>query len=87
MRFGIYIFVLLILFVGMVLAGFSPDGISLFVTGTMEAIIMLGTVFGILPVVQFSVAFQNALENIETAKLDRDGSAWTMIEHSEDFFR
>lgn len=87
MRFGIYIFVLLILFVGMVLAGFSPDGISLFVTGTMEAIIVLGAMFGVLPVVQFSVAFQNALENIETAKLDRNGSTWTMIERSEDFFR
>ena len=50
MRFGIYIFIILILFVGMVLAGFSPDGISLLVTGLMEAIVILGAAFGVLPV-------------------------------------
>lgn len=87
MKLGIYIFIILLLLVGMVLAGFSPDGISLFVTGLMEALIIMGALFGILPVVQYAAGFQNALGNIETAKLDRNGSTWTMIERAEDFFR
>ena len=52
----------------------------------MEAVILLGVIFGILPVTSFMHASQTAMGSIETAQADRGGSTWTMIEKMEDFF-
>ena len=54
---------------------------------SLEIIILLGIVFGVLPVAQYTQAFQNALDKINTATVDRNGSAWSMIENLDAFFR
>ena len=87
MKAGIYICSFPVLLFGIVLAVNSPDSISMFFIGSMEIVILLGILFGILPVSQYTQAFQNALNKINTATVDRNGSAWSMIENLDAFFR
>ena len=86
MRSVAVILIIVILLVGLALAAYSPDSISMLFIGVMEAVIVLGVVFGIVPTLQYNRAFQTALDNIETAKADRSGSTWTMLESRDDFF-
>lgn len=87
MKQGAYILIIVILLVGLILAMNSPDSISMLFIGVMEAVIFLGVAFGVLPVTNYSRAFQSAMENIDAAAVDRSGSTWAIIEKLEDFFR
>ncbi len=87
MKQGAYILIIVILLVGLILAMNSPDSISMLFIGVMEAVIFLGVSFGVLPVTNYSRAFQTAMENINAATVDRSGSTWAIIENIEDFFR
>ena len=87
MKQGAYILIIVILLVGLILAMNSPDSISMLFIGVMEAVIFLGVAFGVLPVTNYSRAFQSAMENINAAAVDRSGSTWAIIEKIEEFFR
>lgn len=87
MRRTIYIFTIFILLCGILLAAYAPDGISMgFVIG-MEVVVALGACFGVLPVMQYNRALQTAMNHIRRAVENNGGSAWTMLEEAEDFFR
>ncbi len=87
MRSGAFILIIVILLVGLILAMNSPDGVSMLFIGIMEAIIFLGAAFGVLPVNNYTRAFQNAMENISAATVDRSGSTLAIIEKTEGFFQ
>ncbi|MBR3764378.1 MAG: EAL domain-containing protein [Clostridia bacterium] len=87
MRRTIYIFTVFILLCGVALAAYAPDGLSMaFIIG-MEVIIALGALFGVLPVMQYARGLRTALKGIDRALEHRTGSAWTMLETENDFFR
>lgn len=87
MRRTIYIFTVFILLCGIALAAYAPDGISMAFIVAMEAVIALGVLFGVLPLMQYSRGFQTGLKSIDRAVEARNGSAWTMLEQAEEFFR
>lgn len=53
----------------------------------MEALVALGALFGILPVMQYARGLRTGQTGIDRAMENRTGSAWTMLEAEEDFFR
>lgn len=87
MRRTIFIFTVFILLCGIALAAYAPDGISMTFIIVMEAVIALGALFGVLPLMQYSRGFQTSLKNISRAVEARNGSAWTMLEQEEEFFQ
>lgn len=87
MRRLIYTFMTLILIAGIVLMAYAPDSISAVFIVLMEGILVLGAVFGVLPVVQFYHGFENGLESIEHALTVQSKSTWTAMLQIEEFFR
>ncbi len=87
MRRTIGIFAIFILFLGVLLAAYAPDGISMAFVIAMEIVVALGAIFGVLPVMQYHRGFQTASRNIQRAVEGQNGSAWTALEETEDFFR
>ena len=87
MRRTIYIFTVFILLCGIALAAYAPDGLSRVFIIVMEAVIALGALLGVLPVMQYARGLRTGLKGIERAMENRTGSAWTMLEDAEDFFR
>ena len=87
MRRTIYIFTVFILLCGIALAAYAPDGLSMVFIIVMEAVIALGALLGVLPVMQYARGLRTGLKGIERAMENRTGSAWTMLEDAEDFFR
>ncbi len=86
MRRLIYTFIFFILIGGIVLTAYAPDGISTVFIVIMELIIVLGVIFGILPIVQYCRAFENGLENIERALEVQTSSTWSVMLQIEAFF-
>ena len=86
MRRGFYLLIIFILIAGIVLAVYAPDNISMVFIAIMEAVIFLGIIFGILPTMQYERGFQTAMDNIASAVEGQNGSAWTTLEKSPDFF-
>lgn len=87
MRAVVFVLILVTVFGGVALAMYSPDGISMFFIGVMEVVLVLGVIFGVMPAVQFTHAFQNALEYIESAARNRSGSTWNVLEKASGLFR
>ncbi len=87
MRRTIYILTIFILLCGVALAAYTPDALSMAFVVVMVALIILGVIFGVLPVMQYARGLMTALKSIERAMEARNSSAWTMLESEEDFFR
>ena len=87
MRRTIYILTIFILLCGIALAAYAPDVISIAFVVAMIALIAMGILFGILPVMQFSRGFQTAMKAIQRAAEARNSATWMMLEQEEDFFR
>ena len=87
MRRIIYTLILFILIGGIVLTAYAPDEVSTVVIVVMELILLAGTVFGILPVVQYTRAFQTGLDGISRAMEVQTSSTWAVISQDEEFFR
>lgn len=86
MRIITIVLILVTLFAGIAMALYSPDGISMFFIGIMEIVLVMGVIFGVVPTVQFTGAFQNALDYIETAVRNRNGSTWELLEKARGIF-
>lgn len=87
MRRTIYIFTVFILLCGIALAAYAPDGLSMAFIIAMEVLVALGALFGVLPVMQYARGLRTGVQGIERAAENRTGSAWTMLEDADDFFR
>ena len=86
MRRLIYFLVVFILIGGVILTAYAPDEISTVFIVMMEAIVFLGVLFGIFPVIQFYRAFETGLENIERALEVQTSSTWSVMVQIEEFF-
>lgn len=86
MRRLIYTFMALILIAGLVLMAYAPDSISAVFIVLMEGILVLGAIFGVLPMVQFYHGFDTGLQSIERILSVQSKSAWTAMLQAEDFF-
>ena len=80
MRRTIYILTIFILLCGIALAAYAPDVISIAFVVAMIALIAMGVLFGIMPVMQFSRGFQTAMKVIQRAAEARNSAAWMMLE-------
>lgn len=87
MRRIIYILTMFILLCGIALAAYAPDGLSMAFIIAMEALVALGALFGVLPVMQYSRGLRTGLSCIVRAMENRTGSAWTMLEAEPELFR
>ena len=86
MRRLIYSLIIFILIGGIILTAYAPDEISTVFIVLMEAIVFLGVVFGIFPVIRFYLGFEKGLESIERALEVQTSSTWSAMEQIEDFF-
>lgn len=41
----------------------APDGLSIGIVGLMTAVIFLGVVFGMVPLIRYSAGFEHAMRN------------------------
>ena len=86
MRRLIYFLVLFVLIGGMILTAYAPDEISTVFIVLMEIIVLLGVLFGILPIIQYYRGFESGLVNIERALDVQSSSTWSVVIQIEDFF-
>ena len=42
----------------------SPDWLSALIVGMMAGIVLIGEIFGVFPLIQYSAGFDNAVRNI-----------------------
>ena len=68
------------------LAYISPDKLSLAVVSIMGVIVMLGFVFGIIPLLQYIGAFMQGTENLEGLKKINSDNLWVPLARIEPFF-
>ena len=86
MRRLTYILILVLLISGVFLTAYSPDDISTVFTVVMEIVMVIGIVFGILPVLQYAAAFQNGSDNIDRILESQAVSVWSGVSQTEEFF-
>ncbi len=82
----IYIFILIILIGGIVLTAYAPDNISTVFSIVMEAIVLACVLAGVIPVIQYTSGFINAIEAIERILDSQADSVWVAVSQMEDFF-
>lgn len=82
----IYILLVLILIIGIALTTYSPDTISAVFIASMEIILLLGALFGVIPVTLYNRGLLTGLKNIAQASNVPSESAWTVISQSEELF-
>ena len=85
MRRLTYILILVLLISGVFLTAYSPDDISTVFTVVMEIVMVIGIVFGILPVLQYAAAFQNGSDNIDRILESQAVSVWSGVSQTEEF--
>ncbi len=64
----------------------APDLLSRTIVGVMAVIICLAVVFGMVPVIQYSAAFERGIRNIRRAQNTNPSMPWTVIAKMERFF-
>ena len=87
MRRLIYSLIIFILIGGIILTAYAPDEVSMVFIVIMEAIVFMGVIFGILPVIQYYRGFEQGIENIGRALDVQTNSTWSVIAQNEDFFQ
>ena len=87
MRRLIYSLIIFILIGGIILTAYAPDEVSMVFIVIMEAIVFMGVIFGILPVIQYYRGFEQGTENIGRALDVQTNSTWSVIAQNEDFFQ
>ena len=86
MRRLIYSMIIFILIGGIILTAYAPDEVSTVFIVLMEAIVFLGVVFGMLPIIQFYRGFEKGLENIARALEVQTSSTWSVIGKMDNLF-
>ncbi len=86
MRRLVYSMIIFILVGGIVLTAYAPDEVSTVFIALMEVIVFLGSVLGIMPVIQYYKGFETGVENIERALEVQTSSTWSVMVQIEEFF-
>lgn len=86
MRRLVYLLMVFVLAGGIALTAYAPDSVSMIFIVSMEMILFLGIVMGILPVVQYFRAFDVGMENIEHAMEVETTSTWAVMMQVDEFF-
>ena len=87
MRRLIYSLIIFILVGGIILTAYAPDEVSTVFIVIMEAIVFMGVLFGVMPLLQYYRGFEQGLESIERALEVQSSSTWSVITQNEVFFR
>lgn len=87
MRRLIYSLIIFILIGGIILTAYAPDEVSTVFIVIMEAIVFMGVLFGIMPVIQYYRGLDQGQENINRALEVQSNSTWSVIAQNEDFFQ
>ena len=82
-----YLFIVVIIVSSLLLAGYSPDLLSLIVVGGMCIISVLGSIYCLAPVISFTNGLRNGQENIAQAASSEGNSAWIAAFQIDRFFR
>ena len=64
----------------------SPDGLSLLIVGIMTGIVLAGEIFGVLPLIRYSMGFERAIRNIGRAKELQPSMPWLAVSKMNSFF-
>ena len=81
-----YLAIAIITLGGAILAAFSPDTLSLAMTGLMCLIVGLGIFFGVLPVISYTNGLVYADQNILRTLDIQSSSSWVAIRQMDSFF-
>ena len=87
MRRLIYSLIIFILIGGIILTAYAPDRVSMVFIVIMEAIVFIGVILGVMPVIQYDRGFEKGLENIERALEVQTNSTWSVIAQNDELFQ
>lgn len=76
----------LLLIGAVVLTVSSPDWLSALIVGMMAGIVLIGEIFGVFPLIQYSAGFDNAVRNIRKAQEMQASMPWIAVSQMEAFF-
>ncbi len=82
----IYVFIVATVFGGIALVAFSPDTLSLVMTGIMWVIVCAGILVGVIPAISYFSGLQKGMESIRRASEAETGSVWVASQQIEKFF-
>ena len=82
----IYFLIVFVLIGGAILAAYAPDMISTVFIVLMEGLVLIGVLFGVVPVIQFYRGFDTGLKQIERALEVQTSSTWSVMLQVEDLF-
>ena len=77
---------LAILIGAIVLTIYAPDNLSKLIVGIMAGIILLGEIFGVIPLIQYSTGFDCAIGNIRKAGETQTSMPWIAVSKMDPFF-
>lgn len=64
----------------------APDGLSIGIVGLMTAVIFLGVVFGMVPLIRYSAGFEHAMRNIKRTQETQASMPWLVVSRIQNFF-
>ena len=64
----------------------APDVLSMIVVGFMLIIVLMAVIFGVVPVIQYSAGFDNAIRNCADAQEAQSSMPWLSVSQLESFF-
>lgn len=64
----------------------APDSLSRIIVGMMTVILLLGEVFGVIPVIRYSAGFKRAMKNIKKMQGRQPSMLWVAIFQTKPFF-
>ena len=64
----------------------APDGLSKMIVGVMAAVIFAGQMFGVMPLIQYSMGFEHAIREISKAQKTQPSMPWLFISQTASFF-
>lgn len=86
MRKFSYLFIIVVLLGGALLIAYAPDTLSLLFSAIMEGVVILGIVFGMIPVMSYLNGLHNGVLNIARLEEVHTSSTWLAMMQIESFF-
>lgn len=86
MKRFLYLFIIVLIVAGVVLAAFAPDAMSLGFTLIMDFTVIFGVIFGLIPTIRYISGISRGRESIVRAGQVQSDSAWVSASQMNEFF-
>ncbi len=82
-----YLLILIILLGGILLLAYAPDTMSLMFVAIMDVVVVLGIIFGVIPVLSYLSGLHNGLLSIRRLEETQEKSTWIALMQIDSFFK